>query len=301
MHRWSHVIAVVSFVVCAAAPAFAQSDRLAGHVADAQGAAIVRATVTLTSRAGTTTEVTTNPTGDFVFDRVAPGPYSVEVDAPGFVRWKQNVDVSIAPAPLNVVLRVAGVREAVDVVGTAGLTLTEAATTGSRLEIPALDTPASVFVMPGEAVRDRGAQTMNDAKSRITGVTIRANPGNGYNGLAARGFSDSGSVMQLFDGALMLVGASTVTFPFDPWNRRAHRVSGGTRVGPVRKRRDRRRAQRRAAAAVFVEGDGCPLRRGLLQHLARRGRHGRLHRRQDVVPPELQRQSIERMAEEHAV
>jgi iron complex outermembrane receptor protein len=46
---------------------------------------------------------------------------------------------------------------------------------------------------------------------------MQANPGNGFSGLAARGFVDSGSVMQLFDGTQMLVGASTVTFPFDPW------------------------------------------------------------------------------------
>src|SRR4030095_8919618 len=59
------------------------------------------------------------------------------------------------------------------------------------------------------------------------GVTNRSNPGNAGVGVAARGFSDTHSVMQLFDGELMFVGASTVSFPFDPWMVERIEVLGG--------------------------------------------------------------------------
>jgi iron complex outermembrane receptor protein len=119
------------------------------------------------------------------------------------------------------------VREAVSVVGIAATTLPMPTQMGSRLGLTPLETPASVFILPGDAIRERGAPTLVDAKARAVGVTMQGNPGNGYNGLAARGFVDTGSVMQLFDGELMLVGASTVTFPFDPWMVERIEVLGG--------------------------------------------------------------------------
>src|SRR4030095_4499542 len=59
------------------------------------------------------------------------------------------------------------------------------------------------------------------------GVTNRSNPGNAGVGVAARGFSDTHSVMQLFDGELMFVGAGSVSFPFDPWMVERIEVLGG--------------------------------------------------------------------------
>ena len=112
-------------------------------------------------------------------------------------------------------------------VGSDAATLDTPTSTGTRLGLTALETPASVSILPGDVVRERGAQTVADAKAQAVGVTNRSNPGNGGNGLAARGFSDTGSVMQLFDGELMLVGASTVPFPFDPWMVERIEVLGG--------------------------------------------------------------------------
>ena len=227
MNRTFLFIAAASIVALAAEAANAQTARVTGRVSDPQGAAIVTATVTLTSSAGRRLESHTNRDGVFSFDQVAAGTHALQVDAPGFVRWTQNVTASGSPAPLSITLRVAGLREAVSVFGTGATTLAAPAQTGSRLELTPLETPASVFILSGNAVRERGAPTIVDAKARAVGVTIRANPGNGYNGLAVRGFDDTGSVMQLFDGELMLVGASTVTFPFDPWMVERIEVLGG--------------------------------------------------------------------------
>lgn len=91
------------------------------------------------------------------------------------------------------------------------------AQTGSRLGLTLLETPASVETLPGDAIRARGDLTIVDAVTRMTGISSVANPGNGGTGLAARGFSGPGSVMQLYDGVRLYPGAGTVTFPTDPW------------------------------------------------------------------------------------
>ncbi|WP_174293157.1 TonB-dependent receptor [Sphingomonas bacterium] len=90
--------------------------------------------------------------------------------------------------------------------------------TGSRLGLSALETPASVATIDGEESRARGDLTIVDAVTRAPGITSVANPGNGYTALAARGFSDQGSILQLVDGIRLFPVAGTITFPTDPWN-----------------------------------------------------------------------------------
>lgn len=100
-----------------------------------------------------------------------------------------------------------------------GLNLDAPASTGSRLNMTPLETPASVQVIPGESIRDRGQQSVSDAVTQnAAGFTSLAAPGNGGTSLAARGFAGHGSVMQLYDGTRLYVGNGTVTFPFDTWS-----------------------------------------------------------------------------------
>jgi iron complex outermembrane receptor protein len=100
-----------------------------------------------------------------------------------------------------------------------GLNLDAPAETGSRLGLSPLETPASVEVIPGDTVRDRGQTSVNQAVTQnASGFTSTAGPGNGGTGLAARGFAGHGSVMQLYDGTRLYVGSGTVTFPFDTWS-----------------------------------------------------------------------------------
>ena len=96
-------------------------------------------------------------------------------------------------------------------------TLDTPADTGSRLGLTPLQTPASVETLSGTTVRERGDQTISQAVSRATGVTMSPAPGNGGSSLGARGFVGHNSVMQLYDGTRFYVGAGTVTFPFDTW------------------------------------------------------------------------------------
>ncbi|WP_083253509.1 TonB-dependent siderophore receptor [Pandoraea sp. ISTKB] len=89
--------------------------------------------------------------------------------------------------------------------------------TGSRLNLSSLDTPASVETITATQIEARGDQTVTDAVTRATGFTSNAAPGNGGTALAVRGFSGQESVMTLYDGTRLYPGAGTMTFPFDTW------------------------------------------------------------------------------------
>lgn len=112
-------------------------------------------------------------------------------------------------------------RRAVDdilVIGHRLETLTTPTSAGSRLALSPLETPASVSVIDGDAIRAQGDMTIVDAVTRAVGITTSANPGNGGTALVARGFSGQGSVLQLYDGVRLFPVAGTITFPADPWN-----------------------------------------------------------------------------------
>jgi iron complex outermembrane receptor protein len=106
-----------------------------------------------------------------------------------------------------------------------GLNLDNPSSTGSRLGLTPLQTPASVEVIPGETIRERGQQSVNDAVTQnATGFTSVASPGNGGTAFAVRGFAGHNSVMRLYDGTRLYLGNGTVTFPFDTWS--AERIEG---------------------------------------------------------------------------
>lgn len=89
--------------------------------------------------------------------------------------------------------------------------------TGSRLDLNARDTPASVEVTTREQLQARGDTSLVDAITRSTGITSLGHPGNSGSALSARGFTDSTSVMRLYDGTRQYGGVG-VSFPFDTWS-----------------------------------------------------------------------------------
>ena len=98
------------------------------------------------------------------------------------------------------------------------VSLTTPTTAGSRLNLTAMETPASVESLSGEQVRARGDRSVQDAVSRSTGISRTGTPGDGGTSLQARGFTGQSSVMQLYDGNRMYTGMGTVTFPVDTWS-----------------------------------------------------------------------------------
>ncbi|MCK1755761.1 TonB-dependent siderophore receptor [Bradyrhizobium sp. 137] len=99
------------------------------------------------------------------------------------------------------------------------LNLTGASTAGSRLGLTRLQTPASVEVISAETIAERGQQNILDAVTQnATGFTASPAPGNGGVSFNTRGFTGLGSVMTLYDGTQLYIGAGTVAFPFDTWS-----------------------------------------------------------------------------------
>ena len=85
-------------------------------------------------------------------------------------------------------------------------------TSGSRLELSALQTPASTTSLSGAEVRERNNRSVQDAVTRTPGISSIGSPGNGGTALSARGFTGHAATMQLYDGTRQYVGAGTVTF-----------------------------------------------------------------------------------------
>ncbi len=69
------------------------------------------------------------------------------------------------------------------------VSLTTPTTAGSRLNLTAMETPASVESLSGEQVRARGDRSVQDAVSRSTGISRTGTPGDGGTSLQARGFT----------------------------------------------------------------------------------------------------------------
>src|SRR5271157_1563494 len=74
-----------------------------GTVTDAQGAAIQKATVTVTDVAkGTTDTTTTNDSGNYTVTHLIPDIYSVKIEAPGFKAFEQKNITVVAGASARV-------------------------------------------------------------------------------------------------------------------------------------------------------------------------------------------------------
>ncbi len=98
---------------------------------------------------------------------------------------------------------------------------------GSRLNIPILETPASVTLLDGDTIRSLGQVSIMQAESSAPGVSNAGSPGNGGLGLSYRGFTGTSAVMQLYDGTQLAIGSGTVSFPFSTWNVENIEVIGG--------------------------------------------------------------------------
>lgn len=88
--------------------------------------------------------------------------------------------------------------------------------TGSRLGLTNLETPASVETLDADTVKLRGDFSIREAVSRTTGFTDISNLGTGV-AYSARGFTGNNSVAQAEDGIRLLVAATTITYPSDSW------------------------------------------------------------------------------------
>ena len=85
---------------------------------------------------------------------------------------------------------------------------------GSNLDLTPLQTPASVTVISREQLDEHGDSKIVDAITRSPGYSSMGHPGNSGSSLSVRGFTDTTSVMWLYDGVRQYGGVG-ISFPFD--------------------------------------------------------------------------------------
>jgi hypothetical protein len=119
--RLRNLAALVAVTLLAALPAIAQEQvgSIEGVVKDAQGGAVVGATVVAKSATGASAESVTDATGTYRFNALAPGRYEITANLSGFAPAKvQNVDLRLGQQlTIAMTLSPSGVTETIQVVG----------------------------------------------------------------------------------------------------------------------------------------------------------------------------------------
>jgi len=126
-----------AFLLLCSSSAWAQATTsLRGVVTDPSGAAIPKATVTLTDPATGISRTTTSGTdGTYVFLEIAPGTYTLSVEAAGFEKYV-HTDLALRvalPATLDIRMKVGAVSQEVSVSGAAPLLNTTNASIGQTM------------------------------------------------------------------------------------------------------------------------------------------------------------------------
>ena len=114
------IFALLTMLLFVSHPAFAQSGtELRGRVTDERDASIAGAEVRLRSRAGGELSATTDDSGGYTFDDVAPGEYVLEIRANGFASSAARVTVKRGQSvKSDVRLSIDVISETVSVTGT---------------------------------------------------------------------------------------------------------------------------------------------------------------------------------------
>jgi hypothetical protein len=118
------------------------TSAIVGEVNDASGAAIPHATVTISNReTGLERTAKTDDEGRFNFPQLKPGAYSVRAEAPGFEpQGSESVFCGLGQKQaVNLNLKVAQSKQAVEVSGAPALINPENANTSTNLDAPALE------------------------------------------------------------------------------------------------------------------------------------------------------------------
>lgn len=169
--------------------AMAQSNPtpLHGTVADASGALIPGATITVLDVSGEVLKIaTTGSAGQFSITGLAPGKYVIQIEADHFQTANVNVEIgeSAPIAPLDVILKLRGVLQQVNVKGQAdSLTVPPASIAKAQLET----LPGNVSQIPAEDYRSGAVLSMDDALSLTPGVFAEPKEGTEEVRLSIRG------------------------------------------------------------------------------------------------------------------
>ena len=150
------LVSVVSYVLFAlTVPALAQNaaTSLRGTVSDATGAVLTSATVSITNNSvGTVSTTKSNKQGEYAFQQVTPGDYTITVKATGFAERTLTATLLVAqPATVDVKLGVTAESQTIDVTAATETINTTDATIGNAID------NQTIMELPSEA---RNPQTL---------------------------------------------------------------------------------------------------------------------------------------------
>ena len=114
-------------------PLLAQSSSLSGVIRDHQNGVISGAVISLTNADTSTPRKTISaPTGDYVFNQIPPGNYTLEAQMPGFRTSSHQLRLQVnVPLAVNIQLEVGQVTETINVMGESTVVNTQNATLGN--------------------------------------------------------------------------------------------------------------------------------------------------------------------------
>jgi iron complex outermembrane receptor protein len=188
-----------------------------GIVEDSTGGAISGAQITLRSSGGRVVATTvSNSEGRFSISDISPGTYVLQAQSGGFEAVNKDVAVSAtSPIPtLLIALHVASVRESVNVSATGGYVATSAAA-GTKVELPLMETPVAVQVIPQQVLRDQQTVNLVDALVNVSGVAPTNDSYGTSDSFSIRGF-DANAL--LYQDGMKLDQYSASGFPQDMAN-----------------------------------------------------------------------------------
>lgn len=177
-------------VLGSAASASPLPDRQAhiyGVVEDAGGAVIPQTRIRLVRETGLMILAVADDSGAFHINLPA-GHYRLSAVSAGFQQKEEAVD--LAPGVqthLLITLKIQGKVESVTVTAETGYAAT-VETTATRVPMPMLDVPQSVYTVTQQALRDRDAESLKDAVAAVPGVEPVLGEGR-RDQFAIRGFS----------------------------------------------------------------------------------------------------------------
>src|SRR5687767_12734228 len=150
---------------------------IAGEVTDQTGQRIPGAVVVLEPASGPRRESTSDARGEFAFDEVASGRYRVTASIAGFTTGSAEVDVEAGVGRrVTLALGLGGITAQVTVTAPSpqGYDVPRAAA-ATRLNVPIIDTPVSVQVVPRRVIEDQAALGLEDVYTNVSGVAESGN------------------------------------------------------------------------------------------------------------------------------
>jgi iron complex outermembrane receptor protein len=173
--------------------AIAQSPSLTGTVLDPAGRAIASAKVTLSTSDKVLAETLTNHQGRFAMSTTYQGPVTLIVQAIGFSPRQRSFLLSHTPMDMELTLDLAGVQQSVIVNESPGYAALDAAA-GTKVNLPLMETPVSVHVIPQQLLQDQQTVKLIDALVNVSGVAPTNDAYNTSDSFSIRGY-DANSLL----------------------------------------------------------------------------------------------------------